>query len=71
MCLESLEVTGTSLTSSCISLCSGVYRSTNGLYEGLLVKEDLIRGEVHVALSMPKGLDDQGNNRNDSPKFLV
>ena len=38
MCLEHLEVTGTSLTSSCISLCSSGYRSTHGLYEGLLTK---------------------------------
>ena len=35
MCLEPLEVTGTSLTSSCIILCRS---GTQGLYEGLLIK---------------------------------
>ena len=38
MCLEPLEVTGTFLTSSCISLCSSGYRSTHGFYEVLLIK---------------------------------
>ena len=38
MCLEPLEVTSTSLTSSYFSLCSSGYLNNHGLYEGLLIK---------------------------------
>ena len=53
MCLESLEVTGTSLTSSCISLCSSGYRSTHGLYEGLLIKNRWCLTSTSWATSTP------------------
>ena len=53
MCLEPLEVTGTSQTSSCVSLCDSGYRSTHGLYEGLLIKNRWCLTGTSWATSMP------------------
>ena len=53
MCLEPLEVTGTTLTSSYISLCSSGYRSSDGLYEGLLRKNTRCLTGTSWATSTP------------------